>query len=107
MIDTLATVICPEDQIPTAQAVCPDAAGMFTAMFTDDQGAIYGVSTGGIFNETLTALSQAQIPGLLFRFPDGQLQGLTKYPPEPELEEEAVDAEVVEVTQDAELAEGA
>jgi hypothetical protein len=99
MIDTLATVICPEDQIPTAQAVCPDAAGMFTAMFTDDQGAIFGVSTGGIFNETLTALSQAQIPGLLFRFPDGQLQGLTKYPPEPEPEIESL-SETIDTPQD-------
>ena len=99
MIDTLATVICPEDQIPTAQAVCPDAAGMFTALFTNEADEIVGVSTGGIFNETLTALSQAQIPGLLFRFPDGQLQGLTKYPPEPEPKDESL-SETIDTPQD-------
>lgn len=75
--DTAATVICPQDQIATAQATSEDATHMFTALFTDESDQIVGVSSGRIYDSTLNALSAAQIPGLLFRFPDGQLEGLT------------------------------
>lgn len=79
-MDTRATVIVPQDQIPAAQATSDDASKMFNALYQDDQGAIYGVASGGIYDSTLNALSAAQIPGLLFRFPDGQLEGLTPVP---------------------------
>ena len=82
-MDTRATVIVPQDQIPAAKATSEDAAHMFDALFQDDQGNIFGVASGGIYDDTLNALSAAQIPGLLFRFPEGQIQGLTPYEPEP------------------------
>ena len=82
-MDTRATVIVPQDQIPAAQATSDDASRMFNALYQDDQGSIYGVASGGIYDDTLNALSAAQIPGLLFRFPDGQLEGFTPYDPEP------------------------
>ena len=81
-MDTRATVIVPQDQIPAAKATSEDAAGMFDSLFTDEQGNIVGVASGGIYDSTLNALSAAQIPGLLFRFPEGQIQGLTRYEPE-------------------------
>lgn len=93
MNDTRATVICPQAQIAAAQATSADASGMFTALFQDDQGAIFGVSTGAIYDSTLTALSAAQIPGLLFRFPEGQLDGLTPLEPTPEPDPEPEIAE--------------
>ena len=90
-MDTRATVICPQDQIPAAKTTSEDASKMFDALFQDDQGAIFGVASGAIYDDTLNALSAAQIPGLLFRFPEGQIQGLTPYNPEPEPLSETID----------------
>ena len=80
-MDTRATVIVPQDQIPAAKATSEDASKMFDALFQDENSNIFGVASGAIYDSTLNALSAAQIPGLLFRFPEGQLEGLTPYPP--------------------------
>lgn len=82
-MDTRATVIVPQDQIPAAQATSDDASKMFNALYQDENANIYGVASGGIYDSTLNALSAAQIPGLLFRFPDGQLEGFAPYDLEP------------------------
>lgn len=81
-MDTNITVICPQEQISSAQSTSEDAQGMFTALFKDADNKVFGVSTGAIYNSTLNALVEANIPGIIFRFPNNQLQGLTMLNPE-------------------------
>ncbi len=78
-MDTRATIIVPQNQISAVQATSDDASRMFNSFVKDSDGNIFGIANGGIYNTTLNAISAAQIPGVIFRFPDGQFDGFTPF----------------------------